>query len=65
VDVLAHRHAADAGDLGVTLAAGRRPPMPGLAPCDSLSSIARTGADATDARNFSMLKPPRASRQPK
>jgi hypothetical protein len=33
--------------------------MPGLAPWLSLSSIARTGAEATVSRKRSMLKPPR------
>ena len=52
-------------DVGVTLAAGSRPPRPGLAPWESLISIARTGASAMRSRSRSRLKRPRSSRQPK
>ena len=49
----------------LTLAAGSSPPRPGFAPCDSLISIARIGADSTTALSFSRSKCPSSSRQPK
>ena len=49
----------------VTFAAGSTPPRPGLAPCDSLISSARTGAVATVSSSRSSENPPLASRQPK
>jgi len=51
--------------VGVTLAAGSIPPRPGLAPCDSLISSARTGAPSSVRRRCSRLKCPASSRQPK
>ena len=50
---------------GVTFAAGSMPPSPGLAPCESLISIARTGACSIRSSSRSMQKRPRSSRQPK
>ena len=49
----------------LTLAPGSMPPSPGLAPCDSLISIARTGFDATMSTSRARSKSPFASRQPK
>jgi hypothetical protein len=49
----------------VTFAAGSIPPSPGLAPCESLISIARTGASSRRSASRSRLKRPDASRQPK
>jgi hypothetical protein len=48
----------------VTFGAGNRPPRPGLAPCESLISIARTGASASRSSSSSSEKRPRSSRQP-
>ena len=42
----------------VTLTPGSIPPRPGLAPCDSLISIIRTGAPAHRSTSFSRLKMP-------
>ena len=42
----------------VTLAAGSMPPSPGFAPCDSLISMARTGADATTSLSRARSKLP-------
>ena len=50
---------------GVIFAAGRRPPSPGLAPCESLISIARTLAVAMFCRQRSRSNLPVPSRQPK
>jgi hypothetical protein len=50
---------------GVIFAEGSTPPSPGFAPCESFSSIARTGADATFSRKRCMSKRPLSSRQPK
>ena len=50
---------------GVTLIPGRTPPRPGLAPWESLSSTARTGAPSTHARKRSMSKLPSSVRHPK
>ena len=41
----------------VTLAAGSRPPSPGLAPWESLISIARTGADSTTSLSLLEREP--------
>ena len=49
----------------VTLAPGSMPPSPGLAPCDSLISIALTGAEATTSLSRSRSNIPRSSRHPK
>lgn len=49
----------------VTFAAGSRPPRPGLAPCESLISIALTGAESTTSLSLARLKFPCSSRQPK
>ena len=49
----------------LTLAPGSIPPSPGLAPCDSLISIALTGADATRSLSRARSKRPCSSRQPK
>ena len=49
----------------LTLAPGSIPPRPGLAPWDSLISIARTGADATRSLSRARSKWPCSSRQPK
>ncbi len=50
---------------GVILAAGSTPPRPGLAPCESLISMARTLADATVSSMRSRENVPFASRAPK
>ncbi len=50
---------------GVTLAPGSSPPSPGFAPCESLISIALTGAPATTSMSLSRLKVPSSLRQPK
>ena len=49
----------------LTLAAGSMPPSPGFAPCESLTSMARTGADATTSLSRARSKRPCSSRQPK
>ena len=49
----------------VTLAAGSSPPSPGLAPWESLISMARTGADSTTSLSLSSENCPSSSRQPK
>ena len=49
----------------LTLAAGSTPPWPGLAPCESLSSIIRTCGSRALATKRSSLKRPESSRQPK
>ncbi len=49
----------------VTLAAGRSPPSPGLAPCESLISIALTGAESTTSLSRSRENLPSSLRQPK
>ncbi len=49
----------------VTFGAGSSPPSPGLAPWESLTSIARTGASLTRSSSRSSEKRPSASRQPK
>ena len=49
----------------LTLAPGSIPPSPGLAPCDSLISIAFTGADWTRSTRRARSKTPFSSRQPK
>ena len=56
------RVAAISGEI---FAAGSRPPRPGFAPWDSLTSIARTGADATTSLSSPRSKRPPSSRQPK
>ncbi|CAM5314094.1 hypothetical protein SHIRM173S_02805 [Streptomyces hirsutus] len=50
---------------GVTFAPGSIPPSPGLAPWESLISIALTGAPATTSLSLSRLKVPSSLRQPK
>ena len=50
---------------GLTFAAGSIPPSPGLAPCESLISIAFTGAPATTSLSRARSKRPCSSRQPK
>ena len=50
---------------GVTFGPGSTPPWPGLAPCDSLISMSLTCGEVALATNFSSLKRPCASRQPK
>ncbi len=47
------------------LAAGRSPPRPGLAPWESLISIARIGCFSVSATSLSMSNRPRSSRTPK
>ena len=49
----------------VTLAPGSMPPRPGLAPCDSLISIAFTGAPAHRSLRRASSNSPRSSRHPK
>jgi hypothetical protein len=49
----------------VTFAAGSSPPSPGLAPCESLISSARTGTSAIVRCRRSSEKRPASSRQPK
>ena len=49
----------------LTLAPGSMPPRPGLAPCDSLISSARIGADSTSCLSFPRSKRPFSSRHPK
>ena len=49
----------------VTFAPGSMPPRPGFAPCDSLISIALTGAPAHSSVSFSSEKSPCSSRHPK
>ena len=49
----------------VTLAAGRMPPCPGLAPWETLISIILTCGRVAFVRNASGSKSPLASRQPK
>ena len=49
----------------VTLPAGRMPPCPGLAPCESFSSIIRIESRATCSSNRFGSKPPSTSRHPK
>jgi hypothetical protein len=56
--------AADARDLGVTLPPGSTPPLPGLAPCESLISKARTDSWAASSRSFASDRRPSASRTP-
>jgi hypothetical protein len=55
----------DAAISALTLAAGSTPPWPGLAPCESLTSIIRTCGDCAFAAKRSSSKCPSASRQPK
>ena len=50
---------------GVTLAPGSTPPRPGLAPWLSFTSMAFTGAEATEAIKASMLNRPSSPRAPK
>src|SRR3546814_10160595 len=45
---------------GETLAAGRTPPWPGFAPCDSLTSIILTCGSADRSATFAASKPPSA-----
>ena len=49
----------------LTFSPGSMPPRPGLAPCDSLISMARTGADCTRSTSRGRSKRPFSSRQPK
>ena len=56
------RTAAISGEI---LAAGSNPPRPGLAPCDSFTSMARTGAEATTSFSRARSNRPCSSRQPK
>ena len=48
----------------VTLPAGSTPPLPGLAPCESLISKARTVSCAATSRSFSGDRRPWSSRTP-
>ena len=50
---------------GETFGAGRMPPCPGLAPCDSFTSIIFTWSELALATKRSSLKRPSSSRQPK
>ena len=50
---------------GVILTAGRMPPWPGLAPCDSLISIMRTASRLARSANASRSNSPLSVRQPK
>ena len=50
---------------GEILAAGSSPPRPGLAPWESLTSMARTGAEATTSFSRARSNGPCSSRQPK
>ena len=49
----------------LTFAPGSIPPRPGLAPCESLISMARTGAEATRSVSRARSNLPSASRHPK
>ena len=49
---------------GVTLPPGSTPPLPGLAPCESLISKARTDSWAAISRSFASDRRPSASRTP-